>query len=330
MATGKKVYNVAIVGCGAFSKHAHIPGIEVSPRLRLYAAVTRRPETAEALQQQYDLVYACNDEQRVLDDPEVDLVIIATRHDLHPEQIARAARAGKAILAEKPLALSVEACDRVVAIVAETQVPFAVGLNRRSSPFSQPIRACLASASRPVMAEYHWFNAPWGLSWAFDPNQGGGKLVSSGCHMFDYLHYLLGTEPVRVFARGGRFRYGEQIETLDTAAVLVEYADGSVASVTTGEFGHADYPQERLTFFTDRGVIEMEDFVRMRASGFDAAPIELPKQEKGFARQLEAMVELMEGRSTELADARAGRMATAVAVAATRAVSTGQVQPVPA
>jgi predicted dehydrogenase len=146
--------------------------------------------------------------------------------------------------------------------------------------------------------------------------------------MFDFVNFLLASDPVRVMARGGRFTYGDGIETLDSAAVVVAYADGSVASITTGDLGHKDYPQERLGIFTKAGVIDLVDFVRLDAHGFGLESMVLPAQEKGLRAELASMVRLMEGAETELADARAGLAATATAVAATRSVATGEAQAV--
>lgn len=114
----KDCYNVAIVGCGGFAKGTHVPNILRHPRFRFHAAVTARKETAAAIRAEHDIAFASNDDEDAFSDPDVDLVIIATRHHLHADQIIRAAREGKAVLADAragtPATAVAVAANRVV------------------------------------------------------------------------------------------------------------------------------------------------------------------------------------------------------------------------
>src|SRR5439155_6452789 len=137
----------------------------------------------------------------VLEDPDVDAVVIATRHHLHAPLAIEAARRGKAVFVEKPLALTLEDCRAVVDAVTASGTVLTVGFNRRFAPLAGRARQELVDVAAPATAIYR-INAgalpPH--HWPPEPVHGGGRSVGEGCHCFDRPSWLLDQEALAVHA----------------------------------------------------------------------------------------------------------------------------------
>src|SRR5262249_25940828 len=128
----------------------------------------------------------------IFGDPEIDAVFISTRHDSHASLALAAARAGKHVFVEKPLAMTVEDAEEIVRAVEAHGVLLSVGFNRRSSPLAVRARALLDGMAGPKTVLYRV--AAGALPpehWLRDPVQGGGRLVGEGVHFFDFARFLV-------------------------------------------------------------------------------------------------------------------------------------------
>jgi predicted dehydrogenase len=169
-------------------------------------------------------------------DPEVDAVYVATPVALHAAQTIAAAEAGKHVLCEKPMAMGVGECDRMMAACRANRVRLGIAYYRRFYPVVARIRDILAAGEigTPVFAEMHAFEpfdpAPGApRSWLIDRAQsGGGPLADFGCHRIEVLLHLLG--PVRrVTGLVATVALRRDVE--DTAAALLQFAGGACAAL---------------------------------------------------------------------------------------------------
>lgn len=316
---------VALVGAGSFVQAVHIPNfLKREDRFRIRAVVTRSQATAERVGAMIPVdYYAVQDYDRVLGDPEVDLVFIATRHNLHTDQVLRALESGKAVFCEKPLTLDPAEALRIVKTARAHDTDVMVGLNRRSAPIVQKMHAALADVPHPWLVNYYWANKPWGVGWPFDPVEGGGKTFSCGGHGLDMLSYLIGSPAVRVYASGGNRVYPE-IKTDDTATIVVDYADGTTAAVQLVEMGADDFPQERLTVCTTEGVAVLDNYQTLRLHGLAGDDVEAPEMDKGLLQELDDLYAFCQGIAPAPAGALDGYRACLLCDAAVRSMRTGQ------
>ena len=133
---------VAIIGAGGFAQATHLPNLkQLADRYQIRAIVSRKGTSAVAVARQYEAAVAATDYRQVLDDPEVDAVLICTRHHLHAAQAAEALRAGKHVFVEKPMAIERGELTELVKTIRELQAAgtcpaFMVGFNRRFSPYA--------------------------------------------------------------------------------------------------------------------------------------------------------------------------------------------------
>ncbi|MCX6387407.1 MAG: bi-domain-containing oxidoreductase, partial [Solirubrobacterales bacterium] len=138
----------------------------------------------------------------LLEDSGVDAVVIATRHSTHATQSARALRAGKHVLVEKPLALTAEQLEEVISAANESSGSLTVGFNRRFSPFLQQAKDFL-SGEGPMIAVYRVASGQLATdNWNHDIDVGGGRLHGEGCHFLDSLAFLTGSPIAEVSTIG--------------------------------------------------------------------------------------------------------------------------------
>jgi predicted dehydrogenase len=281
---------VALVGAGSFAQGSHVPNlVKLSDRFQLRAVVSRTGASAKAVADRVGAAYATTDLDEALGDPDVDLVLIATRHDLHAEQALRALRAGKHVFVEKPLALHDADLEKIEAFYAERDGPLLMtGFNRRFSPAAARTRAALANRTTPLLADYrmnagyipleHWVHGP----------EGGGRNIGEACHVYDLFDFLVdGADVESVDAHAIRAD-GKRLAANDNFVATIGYADGSVCTLTYTALGNRDHPKERLEVYADNTVVTLDDYKSVGVAGRGDGWKSLT-QDKGHVAELEAL-----------------------------------------
>ncbi len=238
---------VGLIGAGHFGA-VHGRAIAAVPGLRLVRVCREDADAAAAFAAQHG-GQPTTDWRAVLDDPAVDAVVIATPHHLHAEMATAAARAGKHILLEKPMAPSVAECDAINAAVATAGVKLLIG---HVMHFARPClvaRDILAGGElgRPVLGSSWmiklWMEAnrrPWHMANA----SGGGMLMTAGIHALDRLIWLMGGEVAGVQALAGTFFHQQEAD--DSTLALLRFADGRI-----GQLASVGYRDGAVTFAMD-------------------------------------------------------------------------------
>jgi myo-inositol 2-dehydrogenase/D-chiro-inositol 1-dehydrogenase len=225
---------VGIIGCGGMGSHhaRNLAQIE-DAHLRGFADV--RLEAAQKLQSEFGGDYCTTDPQDFFNDDQVDVVLVCTHHDLHVPLSIQAAEAGKHIFVEKPLALTIEACEEIKDAVERAGVKLMAGFQARFSPFIAKLKETIPE---PLVVVGQLVDPRWGdESWANDPIEGGGNVLSQGCHMFDAMCWLAGAEPVTIYAEGGNLTHPKIPEITDSVVATIRFANGCIASAINGDFG---------------------------------------------------------------------------------------------
>jgi predicted dehydrogenase len=213
------------------------------PMLRMHAYADVRQENAERFLATYGGHYATTDPEQVLTDPEVDAVLISTWHNTHTAYAIEAARNGKHILIEKPLALTIDECWQIEEAVQRAGVTLAVGLKMRFMPLVRRVHQLIP---QPILLTGQMINdrVP-DDSWSLQPGIGGGTVLGAGCHTADLLCYLAGADPVEVYACGSNSIH-QQPGLIDNLVGTIKFANGVVASLVHGDPGRNPYTS---TFF---------------------------------------------------------------------------------
>lgn len=290
-ATSQRV-RLAVVGAGSFARGMHLPNIQqLSATLTLRAVVSRTGHNAVAAARQFGAAYATTDYQRVLDDPEVDAVLIATRHHLHAAMTLQALRAGKHVLVEKPLTLHREELQEIADFFASAdktkKVLLLTGFNRRFSPHLQSVHRLLAKRTEPMIVNYRMNAGYIPLDHWVHSAEGGGRNRGEACHIYDLFTSLTNSKAVSCQVQSLQPR-GHYYSQRDNFVVNLGFADGSVATLTYTALGSANAPKEQMDIFVDGKVVSLSDYKRLTITGTKSAVTETRIIEKGQKEELEA------------------------------------------
>jgi predicted dehydrogenase len=261
MATDRQI-RVGIIGCGQFMSRQHIQTVGRSPFLAIQHLADLDAARLTSLAARYGAVRQSTRWEEVVEDPDVQVVVIGVVPQMHARMAKAALEQGKPVYVEKPLALTPEECLSVQRLAWEKQLPLAVGFNRRFAPATELLQRAFREAGPPVTVYYRITDddrvRPPEQSWKLEC-----RLLLEAVHIFDLLTYLTGAEPVGVYARETRF---------NDATVSIDFADGSRATVLSSSWGTMAQPKEHMEAILNRGAVEMDDFVEVRAYGVTDLP----------------------------------------------------------
>lgn len=320
--------SVGLIGCGGFMRGMHLPHLQESELFRVAATCDVDLAAAEALRAASGAEYATADPDRLIADPGIDAVIIATRHDSHAALTIAAAQAGKHVLCEKPMGLNERECRAVASAVRAAGIKYTVGYNRGMAPLVARAREILARLPAKRLI-YHRIQAPFPQThWTHLPAVGGGRFVGEGCHIFDLLCELVPAPPVAVYASGGTFLDPAVVRIPDSGIVTVTFADGSVGTTLIASDGCARFPKESTEIYCAGTAILIDDFSRLTyraASADEDVVLALPAQDKGHAQELQQFGEaILHGRRAPNDLPRALRAAL-ISFRVLESISSGQV-----
>jgi predicted dehydrogenase len=283
---------VAVAGAGGFAQGMHLPNLaKLEALCQLRIVMSRTGSNAVAVAKRFEAAKATTDYQAVLSDPDVDLVVIATRHDLHARMALEALRAGKHVLVEKPLSIAQSELDEIeVFFKGRSDGPVLMtGFNRRFSPAVRRAAEVLEHRSTPMILNYrmnagyippeHWVHGP----------EGGGRNIGEACHIYDLFNFFARAPYEHVDAaaiRSGARQWARN----DNFVATVTYADGSVCTLTYTALGEKSFPKERMEIFADGKVISLDDYRSLAIAGGRHRGWSSRNIEKGQLQELEALL----------------------------------------
>lgn len=279
----------ALVGAGSFGTSMLVPQMQKrKDRFALRGVVTRTGTHGSNFAREQQVEVLASDLDTVLSDPAFDLVVIATRHADHAEQVVRSLRAGKHVFVEKPLAITWDELAAVAdAYESLTIRPLLmVGFNRRFSPALQVIKERMASRRAPLMIEYrlnagylpldHWVHGP----------QGGGRNIGEACHMYDVFRFLAAA-PVDSISATAIDPRALAYKRNDNFSATIGYADGSVATLVYTALGpKSGMGKEHITVFCDGDAYVVDDFKRASRLSDGAVLWQSGEADKGHFEEL--------------------------------------------
>jgi len=318
-----RTVSVGVIGCGSFARHMHLPRMRSDGRYRIHAACDVDEARAEAVAREYGCAYHTSDVERVLGDDDVELVMITTRHDTHADLSIRAARAGKHILCEKPMGLTIEECRAVYRAVRESGLRYTIGYNRSVAPLVQRARDRLMGIGRPFII-YHRMQNYIPDHWLLEAT-GGGRLIGEGCHVFDMFCVLAGADPVRISGAGGVFTGNPRAIVPDTAAVTMAFANGVAATMIVSSVGcNNGLSKEWTEIYCRDTAITIDDFRVMTVhSPAVLERTELPAVDKGHQREIALLADALLDGGPEPNDVVQAMRAAVCALKADEAIRTG-------
>ena len=252
----------AIIGCGAVSQF-HAKAIQELENGNLYGVYDTRRESAEKFASGYEGCKVFSTLDELFSCKEVDIVNICVPSGLHAELAIKAAKAGKHVIVEKPMAITKEQLDNIIQATEEHKTKVAVITQLRFTPAIQKAKEAIDSGKlgRILLADFSgkYYRSPeyyaaggWRGTWAMD---GGGALMNQGIHGIDLIQYLMGgVKNVYALCR----TQARDIETEDSAYLIVEYKNGAIGSIHGTTVANPGYPR-MLEITGTEGTIKIEE-----------------------------------------------------------------------
>ncbi len=320
---------IALLGLGGYSSGQLAPALQETRYCRLAGIVTGTPAKVARWQQRYDLpascVYNYENFDQIADNREIDIVYVVTPNALHRDFVIRAARAGKHVICEKPMATTVEDCDAMISACQQAKRKLSIGYRLHFEPHhievARSARTKTFGAIQRIRAEDAFTSS--GGTWRFDPKlAGGGALMDVGVYCVQAGCYASGEEPVAVTARfepktdPDRFRDIEE-----TVTWTMEFPSGARAECLTSYSQSANL----LRVEAERGWIELNPAYSYRGiSGQNSeGPFDLPRVNQQ-ALQMDAFAECILRDRPTIVPGEMGRRDVQILLAIYEAARTGR------
>ncbi len=250
-----------IVGCGDVTEVKSGPALQNVEGSELVAVMRRSAEKAADYAKRHRVDRWYDDADALIEDPDVHAVYIATPPSSHKQYTVKAARAGKPVLVEKPMALTVRECEEMLEACDKAGVPLFVAYYRRKLPRFEKMRELIQDGAigAPRVVSIRHFKkagAQPDQSWKIDPAvNGGGFFVDMQTHTLDWLDHVFG--PVEE-ATGSVSNQGQQYEAEDTVSLSMRFANGVLGS---GVFAYStNHEEEGVAVYGTEGHVTMGFF----------------------------------------------------------------------
>ncbi len=320
---------VGLLGAGRIAG-VHATAISSHPGSTLVAVSDINADAAGKLAAQYGAEARATD--AIINDPAIDAVLIATSTDTHSDLIERATGAGKAVLCEKPVDLSLDRARACQKTAAATGKPVMIGFNRRFDPNFGALKAASDKGEigkAELLSITSFDPAPPPLAYV---KVSGGLFRDMMIHDFDMANFIMGAAPVSVFAAGssivdpGIGAAGD----VDTAVVTLSYADGRVAVIKNSRRAVYGYDQ-RVELLGSEGLLQAQNMlentiIKSTAQGVTGAKptyFFLERYMPAYAAEWGAFVAAVTSGAAVPVSLADGVAALAMAEAATRSARTG-------
>lgn len=311
----------------------HAGNIAGHPRARLAAVVDPVPEAAARVAAAHG-ARAMTEASTALEDPSIDAVLIASATNTHIDLITAAARAGKAILCEKPIDIDIHRVEGCLAELARHPVPLQLGFNRRFDPGNHAVWQAVRDGE---IGDVHLV-----VITSRDPEPppldymkvSGGLFRDMAIHDLDLARWLMGEEPVEVVARAS-CRIDPAIGAIgdiDTAMAILKTARGTLCHINNSRRAVYGYDQ-RVELFGSKGMLRTENHRESSIRRSTAAATDcrqpllhffIERYAASYARELDAFITAVETGRTPPVTAEDGRRALVLADAALESHRTGR------
>jgi predicted dehydrogenase len=314
-----------VIGCGGLGK-VHSECLQQVEGMKMVAFCDVIGEKAEALRGAMGGDYATTDARRLFDDKSLSAIYVCTMHDSHPQLCIDGLEAGKAVMVEKPLALTVPDCVRIAQAVERTGGMLMTAFKMR---YFDMILKAKELIPEPLVVTMQIMDNRWPDDmWANDPIKGGGNIVSQGCHGCDVIRFVAGAEPVSIYAVGGN--YYQATGVVDNVCATIRFDNGAAGSWVNGDDSTPPYPSKfYLQMFAENKSVTLDKrLTHLVYKEAGKETLELQGSETGFVEENRAFVQAIRSGSPAPIDHKDGLMATLLPLQAIASTRSGQPEPV--
>lgn len=323
---------IGLIGAGRIGK-LHAANIAASSKVKLGAVTDAIPEAADALAADYGIKACSLDE--LIANPDIDAVFVCSSTDTHADFTEKAAQAGKHVFCEKPVDMNADRIRTCLDIVAKSGKKLMIGFNRRFDPNFASVKArILAGEIGDVELVTIMSRDPSAPPVEY-VKRSGGLFRDMMIHDLDMARFLLGEDPVTLFARGSSLvdpAIGEAGD-VDTAIAVLETASGKICQISNSRRATYGYDQ-RIEVHGSKGMLSAGNchattVTLANENGYQIDPaldFFLERYGQAFQKELDAFVALIEGKDVAVPTGNDGLQAQILADAATDSAKDGELK----
>ena len=288
---------IGIIGAGNYTSSMVIPCLKKAGA-RVKCIASSGGLNAKILAKKSGAEMAASDYHEIVNDKEVALVIITTRHHLHAQMVKEVLEAGKSVFVEKPLCLKPEELNLIIDTYQKVGVDatLTVGFNRRFSPFAVKLKQMIGNMPMNIIATMNAGYIPPEM-WVQDPEVGGGRVIGEACHFIDLCSYLADSKVKSVCMNA----MGENPqENTDNATILLRYENGTNAVINYFSNGSKAYPKERVEVFSEERVFILDNWRKLEGFGIKGFSKMKGSMDKGQKDQFRMLNERLQNGGESL------------------------------
>jgi predicted dehydrogenase len=262
LSPSEKRIGLGLIGCGSIARESHLPAIMRNPSLRLVAVADVDESLARATAQEFKAGHSYSDYRSLLEIDDIEAVDICVPTKYHAQMTVDAARSGKHVLCEKPIALTLEEADSMISACSDNKVKLMIAHSRRFIPRYAIVKRIIKSRriGKPVWAT-QVSRRPLAEpgSWYFDPKMTYGPIAEVGIHEADLLRWFFEDEVLEV--RGVARSYVPSAQIYDQVFSILKFRRGAVASFEVGYVLPKGFNQyTTLAVLGSRGLVSASDY----------------------------------------------------------------------
>ncbi len=321
---------IALVGLGSYAGGQLAPALQQTEHCYLAGIVTGTPSKAEVWKEKYNIpdknIYNYQNFDSIKDNPDIDIVYVVLPNSMHAEYTIRAAQAGKHVICEKPMALSVADCDKMIAACKKANKFLSIGYRLHFDPYNlEMVRLAkekVYGGIKKISAAFS-FVAQKGI-WRLDKKlAGGGPLMDLGVYCMQGIMYTTGMQPIAVTAQTFPLSDKEKfIDVEETLAWQMEMPNGLIAECRTSYSESANF----LKVEAERGSFELEpayNYSGLKGKTADGKIIDYPKLSQQ-AKQMDGIAQSIKNKTQSIVPGEMGRRDVKIIEAIYEAMNTGK------
>jgi predicted dehydrogenase len=279
---------VGIIGAGNFTSAMILPCLKKT-KAKLKYISSSGGLTGTIMAKKYNIANTTTDNSSILNDNDVDLVMVTTRHNSHASLVIQALDHGKHVFVEKPLALNLTELDQIIDAIEKSNKTVTVGFNRRFAPLAVKMKNLLGNSGSPmnIIATMNAGFIPANV-WVHDMKIGGGRIIGEACHFVDLISFLTNSKVVSVCMNA----MGQHpMDNSDNATIMLKYENGTNAVINYFANGSKAYSKERVEVYHQERTLVMDNWRKLTGYGFKNFSSASSGQDKGHQSQFNLLIE---------------------------------------
>lgn len=273
-----------IIGAGNFTSSMIIPMMKKAGT-PVKSVASAKGLSAKILARKAGAAIATSEYHDILNDPEISLAVISTRHDLHAKMVAEALNAGKNVFVEKPLCLTHDELENIIRIYRNVgeklSLMLTVGFNRRFAPMAVRLKDALGTEPVNIVATMNAGFIPPEV-WVHDLATGGGRIIGEACHFIDLCTFFTGSRVISVYMNALGVN---PAMNCDNASIVLKYENGSNSVINYFANGSKSYSKERIEVYSQERTFIIDNWRSFKAYGAKGVRNISSSQDKGHRNQ---------------------------------------------